>query len=197
VRDWKTRARGWVLATAMLPALILACVVLLQGNELNVANGAEHCVGTAAKCVWLSLAQVSSERSTMLAYGWVGVAVMLTLGVGLAVLLTRLVATEPPRNEDRAVLVRACMDVSDAVPSAALREQLVDALAGVGVVPVEVATGERFDSSRHRAVGRVGTSDRACHDLVAKTERAGYVDRGKRLRYPEVLVFNADGGKRQ
>jgi hypothetical protein len=196
VRDLKTRARGWVVATAMLPALILACVVLLQGNELNVPSAPEHCVGTVAKCVRLSLVQVSSERSTVLAYGWVGVAVMLTLGVGLAVLLTRLLATEPPRNEDRAVLVQACMDVSDTVPSAALREQLVDALAEVGVVPVEVATGERFDSSKHHAVGRVGTSDRASHDLVARTERTGFVDRGKRLRYPDVLVFNANGGQR-
>jgi hypothetical protein len=194
VRDRETSTRGEVLAMAVLPALILACVVLLQGNELNVPSASEHCVGTVAKCVRMPLAQISSERSTVLAYGWVGVAVMLTLGVGLAVQLMRRLGTEPPRDGDRAALVRACMDVSDAVPSPALREQLVDALAEVGVVPVEVAAGERFDSSRHRAVGRVRTSDRACHDLVAKTERAGYLDRGKRLRYPEVLVFNADGG---
>lgn len=196
MRDRETPARGEVLAMAVLPALILACVVLLQGNELNVPSTPEHCVGTVAKCVGMPLAKVSSERSKVLAYGWVGVAVMLTLGIGLAVLLMRRLGTEPARDGDRAVLVRACMDVSDAVPSAALREQLVDALAEVGVVPVEVAAGERFDSSRHRAVGRVQTSDRACHDLVARTERAGYVDRGKRLRYPDVLVFNADGGKR-
>ena len=89
------------------------------------------------------------------------------------------------------------MEVSDTVSSDALREQLVDVLAEAGVTRIEVAGGERFDSSRHRAVGRVGTSDDTSHNRVAKTTRPGYVDRGKRLRYPEVLVFNADGGSKQ
>jgi hypothetical protein len=76
------------------------------------------------------------------------------------------------------------------------REQLLDALAEAGVTPVEIPAGERFDSSEHRAVGQVGTSDPRRHNLVAKTERAGYLDRGRRLRYPDVVVFNAEGSSR-
>ena len=80
------------------------------------------------------------------------------------------------------------------MPSEALREQLLDALATVGVTPIDASIGEEFDSSRHHAVGRVVTNDPGSHNRVAGTERYGYVDRGKRLRYPDVLVFNANGG---
>jgi hypothetical protein len=34
----------------------------------------------------------------------------------------------------------------------------------------------------------------ALHNLVAETERSGYVDQGRRVRYPDVLVWTADGG---
>jgi hypothetical protein len=96
-------------------------------------------------------------------------------------------------ERDRSVLVTACMQVSDLVASDALREQLTDALAEAGVTSIDVPVGEQFDSSRHHAVGMVKTSDKTRHNLVAKTERAGYFDRGRRLRYPDVLVFSAEG----
>ena len=83
------------------------------------------------------------------------------------------------------------------VDSDALREQLVDALADAGVTPVDVPAGEPFDSSRHHAIGRLDTADPARHNLVARTERSGFVDRGKRLRYPDVVVFSANGRARR
>jgi hypothetical protein len=95
-------------------------------------------------------------------------------------------------RRDRAILVRACLDVSDLLESEALREQILDALADVGVSPVLVAAGEPFDSSRHRAVGTVPTSDAAFHNLVAGTERPGFADHGRRLRWPDVLVFDSN-----
>jgi molecular chaperone GrpE len=96
---------------------------------------------------------------------------------------------------DRQVLVKACVEVSDVVSSAALRSQLVDTLADVGVTPIQVRVGERFDPARHRAVDRVVTDDQALDDLVAETERPGYSDRGARLRLPEVLVYSAARGR--
>jgi molecular chaperone GrpE (heat shock protein) len=95
-------------------------------------------------------------------------------------------------TRDRATLIKACLDVSDLLDSDALREQILDALAEVGVRPVVVAAGEPFDSSRHRAVGTVPTTDAAFHNLVAGTERAGFSDRGRRLRWPDVLVFDTN-----
>jgi hypothetical protein len=161
--------------------------------------------GTAtSECGARALARVSSERSTALGYGWTGVAVLLGAGLAAAVLWARrrdaergnaeqaLGVTNDAAARERAVLVRACVQASDTVPSDALREQLLDALSEAGVTPVDVAAGEQFDSARHRAVGRVATTDRSRDNLVAKIERAGYLDHGRRLRTPDVLVFNAD-----
>lgn len=94
-------------------------------------------------------------------------------------------------ERDRATLIKACLEVSDLLDSDALREQILDALGEIGVRPVVVAAGEPFDSSRHRAVGTVPTADAAFHNLVAGTERAGFSDHERRLRWPDVLVFDA------
>lgn len=123
-------------------------------------------------------------------------ALFAVLALSLAVALV--LARRPPARadgdavRDRATLIAACIDVADHVESHALREQIVDALTEVGVLPVVVDAGEAFDSTRHRAVGRVPTHDGTFHNLVANTERAGYADHGKRVRWPEVLVFDAN-----
>jgi hypothetical protein len=130
---------------------------------------------------------------SLLGMAWLGAAVLLLAGVALSLRAwwwasARVAAAQ----RDRSVLVEACVEVSDVVPSAALCEQLVDALAAAGVTQIEVAADEPFDASRHRAVGRAGTCDGAAENLVARTERPGYVDRGRRLRYPEVIVYDTD-----
>ena len=113
----------------------------------------------------------------------------------------REVWTTAERNEqlarDRALLVKTCIAIRELVESAALQEQLDDALTEAGVAAVQAAPGEPFNPAQYRAVGTVHTTDSALHDMVASTQRTGYADRGKRLSYPEVLVYNAgDEGKR-
>jgi molecular chaperone GrpE (heat shock protein) len=88
------------------------------------------------------------------------------------------------------------MEVSDLVDSPALREQLLDALKASGVKPIEAGVGEPFDSTRHKAVGTIPTNDPVNDNTVAETQRPGYVDRGKRVRYPEVLVFKWSGASK-
>jgi hypothetical protein len=123
----------------------------------------------------------------------IGVYVCLAIAAALVVLL--LVAGSGTRDRDggrdRAVLIKACIEVGDLLESDALREQLLDALAEVGVRPVVIAAGKPFDSSCHRAVGRVFTADASAHNLIAGTERPGFSDHGRRLRWPDVLVFDA------
>ena len=193
-----------LVAVALLPAAVLTCVVLLQSNELTAPAVSSRCARAAA-CVDQALADVAGKRRIALAYGWVGAGLLLVLGVVLSALLSRrstpTKTTSPaPRadsstdqDRERAALVKACMNVSD-LATGALREQLVGALIEAGVNPIDVPAGERFDSSRHHAVGRVVTKDRSLHNLVAETERTGYVDHGRRLRYPEVVVWADDGG---
>jgi hypothetical protein len=182
---------GWRLpVAAAVPAAVSVGVVVFQAAE--VAVPARCAVSQCAKV----LKGIASDRSTALGYGWAGAGVLLLVGAAFALLLVRSRAStrSHPLERERLALIRACIEVSDVVPSDALREQLVDALANAGVTAVQVAAGERFDSSRHHAVGRVESHDRAAHNRVAKMERPGYVDHGRRLRYPDVLVFNADGG---
>lgn len=139
--------------------------------------------------------------------GWLGLGAALAVsGLGGFALARRGPGRRPPQNErtrvaqlarERAVLVHACMEVSDRLVSDALKEQLRDALTEAGVMPIEVTAGERFDSARHRAVGRVATRQRALHNHVAGVERDGFSDGGRRLRCPDVVVFNANGETRR
>lgn len=168
---------------------------------------------------------VSSSQSTALAYGWIAALAVLALGIAVSVaaggtrrraaarqvgsaslpVRPRAAAAAQVRSanghaagacaRERAILATACIEVGDLVDSAALREQLLDALKASGVSPVEAGVGEPFDSSRHKAVGTIPTSDRGNDNTVAETQRPGYVDRGKRVRYPEVLVFKWSGAR--
>ena len=188
----RRKARWPVVALPFVPAIVVAARALLQTVELDIPPLPQQCPRQCAERV---LAQIAHDRSEALTFAWGAAALLLVLGTAAAIVLS--VRQRAPRTtaleRQRAALVSACVDVSDVV-SGALREQLVDALAEAGVTSVQVAAGEPFDSSRHHAVGRVDTSDPAHDNLVAETQRTGYIDRGKRLRYPDVVVFKADGG---
>jgi len=94
---------------------------------------------------------------------------------------------------DREKLVSACIDVTDRLTNAALRDILISALADAGVEAID-GDGDSFDAGRHRAIHRVDTDDPRQHGRIASTERLGYSDRGKVIRPPEVSVFSADPG---
>ena len=98
---------------------------------------------------------------------------------------------------DRDVLVKACIDVFDAIGSNALRQQLLAALATAGVTAVDVASNTQFDPSHHKAIDILATDDQALGGLVAETERMGFLDRGRRVRWPEVLVYQFTSGEAQ
>jgi hypothetical protein len=91
-------------------------------------------------------------------------------------------------EQDRATLVAGCLELSDLAPEDPVRELVAVALARVGVVPV-TGEGEVFDPRRHRAIGRVVTTDAALHRRVAATQRPGYLDHGQLLRPPMVSVY--------
>lgn len=181
-----------LLAVALVPATVVALVAFLQRTKLDVPTLPNQCLRACAETL---VTQISDERSDALTFAWAGAVLLLAIGSALAIVLAARLRRERTRalERERAALVRACVNVGDMV-SGALREQLTDALADAGVTPIEVPVGEPFDSARHHAVGRVPTSDRARDNLIAQTQRAGYLDHGKRLRYPDVVVFKVDGG---
>jgi hypothetical protein len=230
-----------LLGTVVAAVAILVTVVLAQSSELTVpTKGAcRGSRGALARC----LSTVTSERSTALAFAWIGVAALLAGGAWLLFRGSRLLqrwaaqpapvprltsptdpdvkhgyerrgpshgATQRPahqlstnaeKNEhvvsDRALLVDTCIAVRELVESAALREQLDDALRGVGVTAVQAAAGEPFDPAQYRATGTVATTESALDDMVARTQRRGYLDRGRRLSYPEVLVYTVDNERQR
>lgn len=91
---------------------------------------------------------------------------------------------------ERAALVELCIDLADRLDTAGpgLRARVHRGLADVGVVAVE-PDGLPFDGAQHDAVDREPTDDPARDRTVASTERAGYLDRGRLLRRPEVVVY--------
>jgi len=216
-RGLRGRTLAALLAVALLPALVFACAVLAQGSKLSTPSvatvlgkppagvgasgwqGVKHNAGQA-------LASVASDQNDALAYGWIGVALAALLSGALAIGVAgrrawagasaqqlesrRSARADANADRDRSILVEACIEVSDTVPSASLREELLEALERAGVQAVEVPAGEPFDPKRHRAAGRVPTSAPERENLVAETERPGFVDRGRRLRPPSVLVYH-------
>jgi hypothetical protein len=87
-------------------------------------------------------------------------------------------------------LVRTLVDVRDQVTDPALRATIVEALGHAGVHEI-VADGQRFDPNAHRALDYVVVADPACDHVVAQTSRPGYIDHGRVLRLPDVLVYRA------
>jgi molecular chaperone GrpE (heat shock protein) len=88
--------------------------------------------------------------------------------------------------------VSACIDAADAVPGLALRQQLIDALAQSGVTSDDVAPETPFDPQQHKAADTRITDQERLAGLVAETERPGFTDRGRRLRWPEVIVYQTE-----
>jgi molecular chaperone GrpE len=136
------------------------------------------------------------DRSKLGHGAWGKTLFVLAMSVPAAAVGARpLVSTAEPGEQrregtdDRDVLVAACIDACDAVTSPAIRQRLLDALAEVGVTAVEVPAGTRFDPASHRAADTLMTEDDTLDGLVVETERLGFVDRGRRVRWPEVLVY--------
>ncbi len=199
-------ARILLAAVAFLPGIVLAVVLLIQGSKLDLppAGRSPGPVRALTQLASVGSSRVSLERSarsTALEVGWIGVAVLLVAGGVLALLLAQRLrqpaaaAGPPPAGEDgsiardRELLIGACIELADVIPSDSLRSRLRDALTGAGVEPVLPEKGAEFDAASYRVVDRVATDDPALHNRIATIERAGYVDRGRRLRPPEVLVY--------
>jgi len=87
----------------------------------------------------------------------------------------------------RATLVTAAIAAIDLAQNEGLREQLTRALEQAGVTQV-APDGVPFDPQQHHAVDRLPTHDPAQHNTVM-TDRAGWVDGGRVLRLPDVIVY--------
>lgn len=94
-------------------------------------------------------------------------------------------------NGASAVLMNALIDLSDRVPSQALRAEILAALGRAGVHPVEPAVGDAFDVTRMRGVGGIAAPDAGWSGRVASVERAGFHDGVSMVRLPEVVVYTA------
>ena len=165
----------------------------------------------ALQTVHNQLAAEASDRSSALGYGWGGAIILLIGGLSLAAIALRSrarrrvsspgagedPAPEPPASasapgddaRDRELLVDACIGAFDVTESGAVRRQLLDALRRAGVDLVEVPSNARFDPTKHRAADTRATDREALDGLVIETERLGFVDRGRRVRWPEVVVY--------
>jgi hypothetical protein len=94
-----------------------------------------------------------------------------------------------PIARDRTALAEAIIDARDRLGPGALSERLGAALATVGVETLD-PVGEPFDANRHWAQGSDRlTPDPALDGTVAETVTFGYVDRGRPLRLPGVVVY--------
>lgn len=102
---------------------------------------------------------------------------------------------EDAADRERSQLVERVIDACDYIRSDAVRQSLVRALGEIGVEEVVADEGERFDPHRHKAWERVATTDPALDETVAGTERPGFSDRGRVVRFPEVRVYRLDGGR--
>jgi molecular chaperone GrpE len=108
-------------------------------------------------------------------------------------------AADPPAGAayeqleaEKALLVLACIEVADQVESTMLHDQLVDALADVGVERFE-PDGERFDPHVHAAAGWEGTTDPALDGRIAAVQRPGYRSGEREIRPPDVIVWRLQG----
>ena len=152
------------------------------------------------------LAPFDSDRSGAITDAWIAAALLAGAALAAAALLLR-GRREPEAarggapapthadgraSADRDVLVAACMRACDGLASGALRDDVVRALAAAGVSAVDVPSHTRFDPTQHRAADTLGTEHAQLAGLVAETERLGFVDRGRRLRWPEVVVYRLD-----
>ncbi|GAA1294262.1 hypothetical protein Psi02_41850 [Planotetraspora silvatica] len=107
----------------------------------------------------------------------------------LAQQIDRLLASEPGRD----ALVDACIRFRDQLSERHpfLAARLLDALGTAGVHEIR-ADGQPFDGRVHEAVEVVPTADPRLRDVVASTERPGYVDGDRVVRVPRVAVYRLE-----
>ncbi|WP_018681486.1 nucleotide exchange factor GrpE [Actinokineospora enzanensis] len=102
--------------------------------------------------------------------------------------VARLLDEEPKRD----ALVLACVRYRDQLGARLpeLAARLYGAMSRVGVEEVR-CEGELFDPTRHTATATVTATRADQHDRVAETVRPGYLDNGRVVRFPEVVVYRA------
>jgi molecular chaperone GrpE len=100
---------------------------------------------------------------------------------------TELIMDSDPSVERR-LLLDLLIYAWDRARSAGVWERLSVGLAGVGVEVVR-PDGEVFDPIAHEAGGVEPTSDPLLHNTVAETESVGFLDRGRVIREPVVVVY--------
>ena len=218
-------SRHTAAATSLLAAVLVALLVLVQGEQLGGGSGPTVAPKTKTPAGYRTAlaeanaelahraSQQRSDRSDALLLGWLAVAIL--AGGGIALVVTgrrrparprrRVITVPAPADAhrspdptgadagaDRQVLVQTCIEVADVIPVQALRLELEDALRAVGVEPVTPPDGSRFDPAVARIVDRLPTADPEQEHHIARTERVGYIDRGRRLRQPEVTVYSLD-----
>ncbi|GII27615.1 nucleotide exchange factor GrpE [Planotetraspora mira] len=107
----------------------------------------------------------------------------------LAQQIDRLLASEPGRD----ALVEACIRFRDQLGERHpfLAARLLEALGTAGVHEIR-ADGQPFDGRVHEAVEVVPTADPRLRDVVASTERPGYVDGDRVVRVPRVAVYRLE-----
>lgn len=93
-----------------------------------------------------------------------------------------------PRDSDRRSLIDVCVWTIMSTNSIAVRQQLVDTLARVGV-ELYKADGLPFDVSRHYAIGWEQAPSPLLHRHVARTVRPGVRDGDIVIRPAEVVVY--------
>jgi hypothetical protein len=91
---------------------------------------------------------------------------------------------------ERTALVRLCLYALDRARSPGVVERLEEGLAGIGVAALR-PDGDLFDPTYHEAGGTVATCDVTMDGVVAETEVVGFADRGRLLRAPVVMVYQA------
>jgi hypothetical protein len=89
---------------------------------------------------------------------------------------------------ERRAVILLCLYALDRARSTGVATQLERGLAEVGIVAMR-PDGQRFDPAHHEAAGTVPTDDPALVGLIAETEAVGFVDHGRVLRAPVVLVY--------
>ena len=115
-----------------------------------------------------------------------------------AVIVAPINAPPPPppmavSSPDRSTaLVTGLIDLSDRVPSQALRAEVIAMLATAGVRVIDVPPGTPFDASQMRGIGTVPSPDPASQARVASTDRVGFSDGVRVIRAPDVIVFRGE-----
>lgn len=202
-------------ASASLTRTVTGAVARLAGHRSarSAASGAALRAAVRSDDAALRtdrqrISALAGQRSDALTYGWVAAALLLVLGVAGHSRLRSAAGPEaerrpagarsvpvpelPPQAQlvrDRERLVAACISAVDMAPGQGERQQLLHALAGAGVTAIEVPARTRFDPAEHKAAEAVPSPEPGLDGLVAGTERCGFLDRGRRVRWPEVIVY--------